>query len=54
MVFSKQKYWDREIKVLSLRAKFGTFKAQVEGQVTKFGFLKAGCREKEATKLTFF
>lgn len=41
MVFSKQKYWDKEIKVLRRGAKFGVFKAHVEGQATKFGILKA-------------
>lgn len=52
MVFSKQKYWDKEIKVLSRGAKFGIFKAKVEGQATKFGFLKVGLGK--PTKLSHF
>ena len=52
MVFSKQKYWDKEIKVLRRGAKFGVFKAHVEGQTTKFGILKASLGE--TTKLGHF
>lgn len=53
MVFSKQKYWDKEIKVLSREAKFGVFTAHVEGQDTKFGLLRAGVSG-ETTKLGHF